>query len=331
MSKPTWHYAKNRQKAGPVSLDSLKKKLSLGELGSDALVWTVGWESWKKVCDVPELTVPEPPPLPPEESPPLPAEEPPTAEKEATDPQKCPGCGYKSLPGAIRCLHCGRTLRDPESIDSSAPARQKAGQSEVKNPPLPYAVSIHGERPENYVLLTTDKQWLELLRKSKTFTFSESWISPVLAIRNIRGTLVPQESYGIVVEPAKEGADRLKRFFGGRRMLDFRAEVKLRPAATSQTPEHTNPPQIINEKLEPINGTNELRNYHAIIGLSLGIASILLSFIGSIPILAIVFSGIGLSRVRELKGKGTTQGWIGLILGILYTLSYLYENGYITL
>jgi len=118
MSKPTWHYAKNRQKAGPVSLDALKKKLSLGELGSDALVWTVGWESWKKVCDVPELTVPEPPPLPPEEPPPLPAEEPPTAEKEATDPQKCPGCGYGSLPGAIRCLHCGRVLRDPESIDN---------------------------------------------------------------------------------------------------------------------------------------------------------------------------------------------------------------------
>jgi len=66
MSKPTWHYAKNRQKAGPVSLDSLKKKLSLGELGSDDLVWTVGWEAWKKVCDVPELAIPEPPPLPPE-------------------------------------------------------------------------------------------------------------------------------------------------------------------------------------------------------------------------------------------------------------------------
>jgi len=81
MSKPTWHYAKNRQKAGPVSLDSLQKKLSLGELGSDALVWTVGWESWKKVCDVPELTVPEPPPLPPEEPPSLPPEKPPIAKE----------------------------------------------------------------------------------------------------------------------------------------------------------------------------------------------------------------------------------------------------------
>jgi len=77
MSQPTWYYAKNRQKAGPVSLDALKKKLSLGELGSDALVWTVGWESWKKVCDVPELTVPEPPPLPPQEPPSLPVEKPP--------------------------------------------------------------------------------------------------------------------------------------------------------------------------------------------------------------------------------------------------------------
>ena len=139
MSKPTWHYAKNRQKAGPVSLDSLKKKLSLGELGSDALVWTVGWESWKKVCDVPELNVPEPPPLPPEEPPPLPAREPPiTAEKEPTGPQKCPGCGYECGPRAIRCGHCGGHLR--RSIDDST--RQETGQSEVKNPPLPFAVSM---------------------------------------------------------------------------------------------------------------------------------------------------------------------------------------------
>jgi len=130
MSKPTWHYAKNRQKAGPVSLDSLKKKLSLGELGSDALVWTVGWESWKKVSDVPELTVPEPPPLPPEEPPPLPAREPPiTAEKEPTGPQKCPGCGYECGPRAIRCGHCGGLLRNPESNDNKP--RPAATSSEV--------------------------------------------------------------------------------------------------------------------------------------------------------------------------------------------------------
>jgi len=128
MSQPTWHYAKNRQKVGPASLDSLKKKLSLGELGSDALVWTVGWESWKKVSDVPELTLPEPPPLPPEEPPPLPAEEPPTAEKEATEPPKCPGCGYESPRGAIRCGHCGRILRDPKSIDNKPrPAATPSG------------------------------------------------------------------------------------------------------------------------------------------------------------------------------------------------------------
>jgi len=130
MSKPIWYYAKNRQKAGPVSLDALKKKLSLGELGSDALVWTVGWESWKKVCDVPELTVPEPPPLPPEEPPPLPAREPPiTAEKEPTGPQKCPGCGYECLARAIRCGHCGGLLRNPESIDNKP--RPAATSSEV--------------------------------------------------------------------------------------------------------------------------------------------------------------------------------------------------------
>ncbi len=220
MSKPTWHYAKNRQKVGPVSLDSLKKKLSLGELGSDALVWTVGWESWKKVCDVPELTFPEPPPLPPEEPPPLPAEEPPTAEKEATEPPKCPGCGYESPRGAIRCGHCGGLFQNPESVDDSVHSRQKAGQSEVKNPPLPYAVSIHGERPENYVLLTTDKQWLELLTKCNATDIPGRKVDRNIRIRNIRNYLLAEASYGLVVEPAKEGADRLKRFFGGRRMLD---------------------------------------------------------------------------------------------------------------
>jgi len=241
---------------------------------------------------------------------------------------------------ATTAVIVGGLLR--RSIDDST--RQETGQSEVKNPPLPFAVSIHGERPENCVLLTTDKQWLELLTKCHATLIPGREVDRGSRINNIRNYLLVEASYGLVVEPAKEGADRLKRFFGGRRMLDFRAEAKpssssLTPPPTSsemvkatvaQTPEHTNQPQNINEKLEPINGTSELRNYYATAGLSLGIASILLSFIGTIPILAIVFSGIGLSRVRELKGKGKTQGWIGLILGILYTLSYLYENGYIT-
>ena len=71
------------------------------------------------------------------------------------------------------------------------------------------------------------------------------------------------------------------------------------------------------------------RNAFALTGLILGIASVFLSFIGIIPILAIIFSGIGLAKVRDRAGKGKVQAWIGLILGILYTLVYMYQYGHL--
>jgi len=71
------------------------------------------------------------------------------------------------------------------------------------------------------------------------------------------------------------------------------------------------------------------RNGFALTGLILGIASVLLSSIGIIPILAIVFSGIGLAKVKDRSGKGKVQAWIGLILGILYTLVYMYQYGHL--
>jgi len=340
MSKPTWYYAKNRQKAGPVSLDSLKKKLSLGELGSDDLVWTVGWESWKKVCDVPELNVPEPPPLPPEEPPPLPAEEPPiTAEKEPTGPQKCPGCGYECGPGAIRCGHCGGLLR--RSIDDST--RQETGQSEVKNPPLPFAVSIHGERPENYVLLTTDKQWLELLTKCHASLIPGREVDRGNRINNIRNYLLVEASYGLVVEPAEEGADRLKRFFGGRRVLDFRAELKprsgLKPAATSSEVVKATAAQT-GSKVSTTKGISILL---ILVGLLLPVVSLgfvegynpVLGFVGSIPRMEIIY-GHGIpnrtSSLRDLitpVPKTIPYGYffaLGCILVCLGTAGVLFNQ-----
>lgn len=71
------------------------------------------------------------------------------------------------------------------------------------------------------------------------------------------------------------------------------------------------------------------RNAFALTGLVLGIASVFLWFIGIIPILAIVFSGIGLAKVKDRAGKGKVQAWIGLILGILYTLVYMYQYGHL--
>ena len=71
------------------------------------------------------------------------------------------------------------------------------------------------------------------------------------------------------------------------------------------------------------------RNGFALTGLILGIASVLLASIGIIPILAIVFSGIGLAKVKDRSGKGKVQAWIGLILGILYTFVYMHQYGHL--
>jgi hypothetical protein len=70
-------------------------------------------------------------------------------------------------------------------------------------------------------------------------------------------------------------------------------------------------------------------NGYATTGLCLGVSSIFLAFIGIIPILAIVFSGIALAKASERGGSGRTSAWIGLVLGIVYTLVYLSIYGHI--
>ena len=65
-------------------------------------------------------------------------------------------------------------------------------------------------------------------------------------------------------------------------------------------------------------------------GFILGICSIFLGGdIGILPILTIIFSSIGLSNFDNKINKNKWQGTIGLILGILYTLVYLYNYGHI--
>jgi hypothetical protein len=70
-------------------------------------------------------------------------------------------------------------------------------------------------------------------------------------------------------------------------------------------------------------------NAMALTGLVLGIASIFLSFIGVVPILAVVLSGIGLARASARDGAGRGQAWIGLLLGVVFTLTYLYQYGHL--
>jgi len=71
------------------------------------------------------------------------------------------------------------------------------------------------------------------------------------------------------------------------------------------------------------------KNKFAVIGFVLGIISIFFSSIGVIPILASILSAIGFYEIDKGKGEGKTMAAIGLILGIIYTIVYLYTYGHI--
>jgi len=71
------------------------------------------------------------------------------------------------------------------------------------------------------------------------------------------------------------------------------------------------------------------RNAAATTGLVLGLASIVFYVIGILPILATIFSGVGLAKAGDLGGAGRTQAWIGLVLGALYTLMYMKSYGHL--
>lgn len=70
-------------------------------------------------------------------------------------------------------------------------------------------------------------------------------------------------------------------------------------------------------------------NGYALTGFILGCASIFLCGIGIIPILAIVFSAIGLGSFNPQIHKHRWQAIAGLILGVIYTLVYLHLYGHI--
>lgn len=70
-------------------------------------------------------------------------------------------------------------------------------------------------------------------------------------------------------------------------------------------------------------------NKFTLTGFILGLVAIFFSFIGAIPILAIIFSAIGLSKFNPTTEKHKWQGYIGLALGIIYTLVYMRMYGHI--
>jgi len=71
------------------------------------------------------------------------------------------------------------------------------------------------------------------------------------------------------------------------------------------------------------------RNKLATTGFVLGILSIFFSWIGIIPISAIIISSIGLYQSKERKESGAILAIIGFILGIIYTLVYMKTYGHI--
>ncbi|MGB2762114.1 MAG: DUF4190 domain-containing protein [Minisyncoccales bacterium] len=77
------------------------------------------------------------------------------------------------------------------------------------------------------------------------------------------------------------------------------------------------------------NNAKTKKNKLAVTGFILGVLSIFLSWIGIIPILALILSSIGLHQTKERKESGEVLAIIGLILGIIFTLIYMKTYGHI--
>ncbi len=74
-----WWYAKDEQRAGPISDAEILALRSAGTINDATLVWRSGWPEWKALGTVAELASQLPPPLPASSlaPPPLPVEGPP--------------------------------------------------------------------------------------------------------------------------------------------------------------------------------------------------------------------------------------------------------------
>lgn len=101
---------------------------------------------------------------------------------------------------------------------------------------------------------------------------------------------------------------------GAELLAEGGAESKQRPAA--QQP-------AIHAATAPSNNTM------ALVGFILGLVSVVLYMIGIIPLLAVVFSGIGLATFKPESQKNKWMAGVGLGLGILYTFMMMNAYGHI--
>ena len=70
-------------------------------------------------------------------------------------------------------------------------------------------------------------------------------------------------------------------------------------------------------------------NAMGLTGFIIGLCSVALYAIGILPVLAIVFSGIGIGTFKPEAQKSSWMAYVGLGLGILYTIMNLSDKGYL--
>ena len=85
------------------------------------------------------------------------------------------------------------------------------------------------------------------------------------------------------------------------------------------------------QKAKPatVPAANRRSNGMAVTGFILGLASVVFYVVGIIPILAVVFSGLGLTSFKPEAQKNKWMGGVGLALGIIYTVMMLNHYGYL--
>lgn len=72
-------------------------------------------------------------------------------------------------------------------------------------------------------------------------------------------------------------------------------------------------------------------NRAAVTGFGLSLLSIVLYELGIVPILAVIFSAVGLGTYRPGEQSGRWMAGVGLVVGVVYTFMYLASYGHLGL
>lgn len=102
---------------------------------------------------------------------------------------------------------------------------------------------------------------------------------------------------------------------GGPTLNDLQVGSREQVPATSQDPPATRP----------------RANRAAVTGFVLSLVSIVLYEIWIVPILAVIFSAVGLGTYRPGEQSGRWMAGVGLVVGVVYTFMYLASYGYLGL